>query len=50
MMMRLFADDMNVFLNAKNINTLIDIIQQEFSMLYIWLLAISFNNLKLIKT
>ena len=35
----LFADDTNVFLNGKNINMLIDTIQQELSRLYVWLLA-----------
>ena len=35
----LFADDTNVFLNDKNINMLIDTIQQELSRLYVWLLA-----------
>ena len=31
----LFADDTNVFLNAKNINMLIDLIQQDLSKLYV---------------
>ena len=35
----LFADDTNVFLNGKNMNMLIDTIQQELSILYVWLLA-----------
>ena len=35
----LFADDTNVFLNGKNMNMLIDTIQQELSRLYVWLLA-----------
>ena len=35
----LFADDTNVFLNCKNMNMLIDTIQQESSKLYVWLLA-----------
>ena len=35
----LFADDTNAFLNGKNMNMLIDTIQQELSRLYVWLLA-----------
>ena len=35
----MFADDTNVFLNGKNMNMLIDTIQQELSRLYVWLLA-----------
>ena len=35
----LFADDTNVFLNGKNINTLVATVQHELSKLYIWLLA-----------
>ena len=35
----LFADDTNVFLNGKNMNMLIDTIQQELSRLYIWLIG-----------
>ena len=31
----LLADDTNVFLNGKNINMLIDTIQQELSKLYV---------------
>ena len=33
------ADDTNVFLNGKNINTLVATVQHELSKLYIWLLA-----------
>ena len=44
----LFADDTNVFLNGKNINMLIDTIQQELSSLYVWLLANKLSLLKLI--
>ena len=39
----LFADDTNVFLNGKNINTLVDTVPHELSMLYIWLLANKFT-------
>ena len=35
----LFADDTNIFLNGKNMNMLIDTIQQELSRLYVWLFA-----------
>ena len=35
----LFADDTNVFLSEKDMNTLIDTIQLEFKKLYDWLLA-----------
>ena len=35
----LFADDTNVFLNDKNMNMLIDTIQRELSIVYVWLLA-----------
>ena len=35
----LVADEMNVYLNGKNMNMLIDTIQQELSRLYAWLLA-----------
>ena len=35
----LFADDTNVFLNGKTINTLSDTVQLELPKLYIWLLA-----------
>ena len=35
----MYCLQMNVFLNSKNINTLIETIQQELSILYIWLLA-----------
>ena len=35
----LFANDTNVFLNSKNINTLVATVQHELSKLYIWLLA-----------
>ena len=35
----LFADGNYVFFNGKNINMLIDTIQQELSRLYVWLLA-----------
>ena len=35
----LFADDTNAFLNGKNMNMLINTIQQELSRLYVWLLA-----------
>ena len=45
----LLADDTNVFLNGKNMNTLIDAIQQELSRLYVWLLANKFS-LNLSKT
>ena len=34
----LFADDTNVFLNGKYINTLVATVQHELSKLYIWLL------------
>ena len=37
--MYFFADDTNVFLNGKNINTLVATVQHELSKLYIWLLA-----------
>ena len=36
----LFADDTNVFLSGKDMNTLIDTIQLELKKLYDWLLAI----------
>ena len=35
----LFADDTNVFLNGKTINTLVATVHHELSKLYIWLLA-----------
>ena len=35
----LFADDTNVFICGKDMNTLIDTIQLEFKKLYDWLLA-----------
>ena len=35
----LFADATNVFLNGKNINTLVATVQHELSQLYIWLRA-----------
>ena len=37
--MYLFADDTNVFLNGKKINTLVDTVHHKLSKLYIWLLA-----------
>ena len=45
----LLADDTNVFLNDKNMNMLIDTIQQELSRLYVLLLANKFS-LNLSKT
>ena len=38
----LFADDTNVFLNGKNINTLVATVHHELSKLYIWLVANKF--------
>ena len=35
----LFADDTNVFLSGKDMNTLIDTIQFELKKLHVWLLA-----------
>ena len=35
----LFADETNVFLSGKDMNTLIDTIQLELKKLYDWLLA-----------
>ena len=45
----LLADDTNVFLNGKNINTLVDTVQHELSKLYNYLVTYKQIDIKRIK-